>query len=83
MRRFKLSAIVTLGLLSLGSVIADDAQAYLRAISKRDSAACYNVIDADRRTLCIAEIKTAPALCYSVINPSTRDECMVRAKAKK
>ncbi len=82
MRRLKLPAIVTLGLLSLGSAIADDTQAYLHAISKWDTAACYNVMDADRRTLCIAEIKATPALCYSIINPSTRDECMVRARTK-
>lgn len=82
MPRFKLSTIVTLGLLPLGSAIADDAQAYFRAISRRDSAACYNVMDADRRTLCIAEIKATPALCYSIINPSTRDECMVRVRTK-
>ncbi|OGB54333.1 MAG: hypothetical protein A2503_01265 [Burkholderiales bacterium RIFOXYD12_FULL_59_19] len=83
MRRLKLSAIVTLGLLSLASAIADDTQAYLHAISKWDSAACYNVMDADRRTLCIAEIKATPALCYSIINFSIRDECRARAKTRK
>lgn len=80
MRGFKLSGIVTLALLSVGSAIADDARAYLRAISKRDASACYNVMDADRRTLCIAEIKVERALCYSIISPSVRDECMARVK---
>lgn len=83
MTKFKLPAISILGLLSSGITIADDAPAYLRAINKRDTSACYNVVDADKRTLCIAEIKAERSLCYSIINTSTRDECMARAQREK
>lgn len=83
MRSFKLSVIATLGLLSVGSALADDAQANLRAISKRDASACGNVMDADMRTLCIAETKVHSALCYSIISQFVRDECMARTTAKK
>jgi len=83
MAKFRLSAIIILGLLCAGTTIADDAQAYLRAISGRDASACYTVVNADKRTMCIAEIKGEPALCYSVIDPPVRAECVARAKTKK
>ena len=86
MPRIKLPAplaLLTLGLLSVNTAVANDADAYLRAISKRDASACYNVMDADKRTQCLAEVKAEPALCYSIIIPTIRDECMARARTKK
>lgn len=82
MPRIKLSALLILSLLSIGTANADDSDAYLRAITKRDASICYTVMDADKRTMCIAEIKREPALCYSVFDPVIRDLCMARAKMR-
>ena len=80
MKHYGLNATIALTLLWAGTAMAADTQAYLYAIRTRDAAACYNVKDADKRTMCIAEIKGEPAMCYSVISPSIRDECFARAK---
>lgn len=83
MTGFRLTAMVILGPLLVGTVVANDSDTYLRAISRRDASTCYTVVNADKRTMCIAEIKGDAAQCYSVIDPTVREECMARAKAKK
>lgn len=83
MQAYKLPAIIALGLLWSSHAMADDTKSYLEAFAKRDAAACYIVVNADKRTLCIAEIKSEPAMCYSIFNPSIRDECRARTQLKK
>lgn len=80
MQAYKLPAIIALGLLWSSHAMADDTKAYLDAIAKRDAAACYNVVNPDKRTLCIAEIKADRSICYAIFDPSDFAECMVRAK---
>lgn len=80
MKHCGLNVTIALALLWAGTAMADDTQAYLYAIRTRDAAACYNVKDADKRTMCLAEVKAERALCYSIVQPPLRDECMVRAK---
>lgn len=75
-----LNATIALALLWAGTAMADDTQAYLYAINKREAAACYNVKDADKRTMCLAEVKAERAQCYSIITPSVRDECLARVQ---
>lgn len=80
MKHYGLNATIALALLWAGTAMADDTQAYLYAIRTRDVAAYYNVKDADKRTMCLAEVKPERTLCYSIVQPSLRNECMVRVK---
>ena len=80
MKHYGLNATIALTMLWAGTAMTDDTTAYLYAIRTRDAAACYNVMDADKRTPCLAEVKAEPALCYSIINSGVRDECRARAK---
>lgn len=45
-----------------------------------DSAACYNVQDADARTYCLARAHREPSQCYSIQRSDLRSQCLAEVR---
>lgn len=47
-----------------------------RAASQARTSACYNVQDADARTMCLARAHREPSQCYNIKRADLRQQCL-------
>lgn len=45
-----------------------------------DASACYNVADADARTMCLARAHREPGQCYSIRRADLRSQCLAEVR---
>lgn len=45
-----------------------------------DASACYNVADADARSMCLARAHREPGQCYSIQRADLRSQCLAEVR---